>query len=110
MRQEGRGIGLHNKIKAYSLQDGGLDTIEANKKLGFESDLRHYGVGAQILMDLGIKKIKLLTNNPKKVVGLSGFDLEIVERVQVEVEPNEENKDYLETKRARMGHILGSCS
>jgi 3,4-dihydroxy 2-butanone 4-phosphate synthase/GTP cyclohydrolase II len=110
MRQEGRGIGLHNKIKAYSLQDGGLDTIEANKKLGFESDLRHYGVGAQILMDLGIKKIKLLTNNPKKVIGLSGFDLEIVERVQVEVEPNEENKAYLETKRARMGHILSSCS
>ena len=85
-------------------------SAEANKKLGFESDLRHYGIGAQILMDLGIRKIKLLTNNPKKVVGLSGFDLEIVERVQVEVEPNDENRDYLETKRARMGHILGSCS
>jgi 3,4-dihydroxy 2-butanone 4-phosphate synthase/GTP cyclohydrolase II len=110
MRQEGRGIGLHNKIKAYSLQDTGLDTIEANQKLGFESDLRHYGVGAQILIDLGIRKIRLLTNNPKKVVGLSGFDLEIVERVQVEAEPNDENRRYLETKRARMGHILGSCS
>jgi 3,4-dihydroxy 2-butanone 4-phosphate synthase/GTP cyclohydrolase II len=110
MRQEGRGIGLHNKIKAYSLQDTGLDTIEANQKLGFESDLRHYGVGAQILLDLGIRKIRLLTNNPKKVVGLSGFDLEIVERVPVEAEPNDENRHYLETKRARMGHILGSCS
>jgi len=110
MRQEGRGIGLHNKIKAYSLQDSGLDTIEANNKLGFESDLRHYGVGAQILADLGIKKIRLLTNNPKKVVGLSGFGLEIVERVEVEVPPNDENRIYMETKRAKMGHILGSCS
>jgi 3,4-dihydroxy 2-butanone 4-phosphate synthase/GTP cyclohydrolase II len=110
MRQEGRGIGLHNKIKAYSLQDGGLDTIEANQKLGFESDLRHYGIGAQILVDLGIRKIRLLTNNPKKVVGLSGFGLEIVDRVEVEVPPNGENLRYLQTKRARMGHILGSCS
>jgi 3,4-dihydroxy 2-butanone 4-phosphate synthase/GTP cyclohydrolase II len=110
MRQEGRGIGLHNKIKAYSLQDNGLDTIEANKKLGFESDLRHYGISAQILLDLGIKKIRLLTNNPKKVVGLSGFGLEITERVEVEVPPNHENQYYLETKRAKMGHILGSCS
>jgi 3,4-dihydroxy 2-butanone 4-phosphate synthase/GTP cyclohydrolase II len=110
MRQEGRGIGLHNKIKAYSLQDGGLDTIEANQKLGFESDLRHYGIGAQILLDLGINKIRLLTNNPKKVVGLSGFGLEIVDRVEVEVPPNSENLHYLQTKRERMGHILGSCS
>ncbi|MCH8897503.1 MAG: bifunctional 3,4-dihydroxy-2-butanone-4-phosphate synthase/GTP cyclohydrolase II [Chloroflexi bacterium] len=110
MRQEGRGIGLHNKIKAYSLQDGGLDTVEANEKLGFESDLRHYGIGAQILLDLGIKKIRLMTNNPKKVVGLSGFGLEIVERVEAEIQPNDENLAYLQTKRARMGHILGSCS
>ena len=110
MRQEGRGIGLHNKIKAYSLQDTGLDTIEANEKLGFESDLRHYGIGAQILLDLGINKIRLLTNNPKKVVGLSGFGLEIVDRVEVEVPPNDENLAYLQTKRAKMGHILGSCS
>ena len=110
MRQEGRGIGLHNKIKAYSLQDTGLDTIEANEKLGFESDLRHYGIGAQMLLDLGIRKIRLLTNNPKKVVGLSGFGLEIVDRVKVEVTPNDENLVYLQTKRAKMGHILGSCS
>ncbi|MDA0734589.1 MAG: bifunctional 3,4-dihydroxy-2-butanone-4-phosphate synthase/GTP cyclohydrolase II [Chloroflexi bacterium] len=110
MRQEGRGIGLHNKIKAYSLQDTGLDTIEANEKLGFESDLRHYGIGAQMLLDLGIRKIRLLTNNPKKVVGLSGFGLEIVDRVEVEVPPNDENLAYLQTKRAKMGHILGSCS
>jgi 3,4-dihydroxy 2-butanone 4-phosphate synthase/GTP cyclohydrolase II len=110
MRQEGRGIGLHNKIKAYSLQDGGLDTIEANQELGFDPDLRHYGIGAQMLLDLGIHKIRLLTNNPKKVVGLSGFGLEIVDRVEVEVPPNSENLRYLQTKRERMGHILGSCS
>ena len=110
MRQEGRGIGLHNKIKAYSLQDGGLDTIEANRRLGFDIDMRHYGLGAQILADLGIKKVKLLTNNPKKIVGLSGFEVEVVERVQVEVPPNDENRAYLQTKRERMGHILGSCS
>jgi 3,4-dihydroxy 2-butanone 4-phosphate synthase/GTP cyclohydrolase II len=110
MRQEGRGIGLHNKIKAYSLQEGGLDTIEANEKLGFDSDQRHYGLGAQILLNLGISKVKLLTNNPKKVVGLTGFGLEIVDRVAVEVPPNDENLAYLRTKRERMGHILGSCS
>ena len=109
MRQEGRGIGLHNKIKAYSLQDNGLDTIEANKKLGFDADLRHYGIGAQILRDLGVKKLRLLTNNPKKVVGISGFDLEIVERVPVEASVNDENRDYLRTKKVRMGHILGNC-
>ncbi len=109
MRQEGRGIGLHNKIKAYSLQDQGLDTIEANETLGFEPDLRHYGVGAQILRDLGVRKLKLLTNNPKKVVGLSGFDLEIVDRIPVEAEVTDENRTYLKTKKARMGHILGNC-
>ena len=110
MRQEGRGIGLHNKIKAYSLQDNGLDTIEANNQLGFDSDLRHYDIGAQMLLDLGIKKIRLLTNNPKKVVGLTGLGLEIVDRVEIEVPPNDENLRYLRTKRAKMGHILGSCS
>lgn len=110
MRQEGRGIGLHNKIKAYSLQDGGLDTIEANRELGFDADLRHYGIGAQILADLGIRKVRLLTNNPKKLAGLAGFEVEVVERVQVEAPPNDENRAYLETKRERMGHILGSCS
>ncbi len=109
MRQEGRGIGLHNKIKAYSLQDNGLDTVEANASLGFEPDLRHYGVGAQILQDLGIKKLRLLTNNPKKVVGLSGFDLEIVDRVPVEASVTDENRSYMLTKKARMGHILGNC-
>lgn len=109
MRQEGRGIGLHNKIKAYSLQDNGLDTVDANVSLGFEPDLRHYGVGAQILQDLGVRKLRLLTNNPRKVVGLSGFDLEIVERVPVETVVTEENREYLRTKRARMGHILGNC-
>ena len=109
MRQEGRGIGLHNKIKAYSLQDQGLDTIEANETLGFEPDLRHYGVGAQILRDLGVRKLNLLTNNPKKVVGLSGFDLEIVDRIPVEAEVTDENRTYMKTKKARMGHILGNC-
>ena len=110
MRQEGRGIGLHNKIKAYSLQDGGVDTVEANKMLGFDPDTRHYGVGAKILADLGIQKVRLLTNNPKKLIGLAGSEVEVVERVQLEVPPNDENRSYLETKRMRMGHILGSCS
>ena len=110
MRQEGRGIGLHNKIKAYSLQDTGLDTIDANNQLGFDSDLRHYDIAAQMLLDLGIKKIRLLTNNPKKVVGLTGLGVEIVDRVEIEVPPNVENLDYLETKKTRMGHFLGSCS
>ena len=109
MRQEGRGIGLHNKIKAYSLQDQGLDTVEANETLGFEPDLRHYGVGAQILEDLGVRKLNLLTNNPKKVAGLSGFDLEIVDRIPVEVEVTDENRTYMKTKKSRMGHILGNC-
>jgi len=110
MRQEGRGIGLHNKIKAYSLQDTGLDTIDANNELGFDSDLRHYDIAAQMLLDLGIKRIRLLTNNPKKVVGLTGLGVEIVDRVEIEIPPNDENLDYLETKKSRMGHFLGSCS
>ena len=109
MRPEGRGLSLHNKIKASSLQDQGLDTVEANETLGFEPDLRHYGVGAQILLDLGVRKLNLLTNNPKKVVGLSGFDLEIVDRIPVEAEVTDENRTYLKTKKARMGHILGNC-
>lgn len=106
MRQEGRGIGLHNKIKAYSLQDNGMDTVEANAELGFAPDLRWYGIGAQILVDLGVKKLRLLTNNPKKVVGLDAYGLEIVDRVPIVIPPNPKNQDYLETKRLKMGHLL----
>ena len=106
MRQEGRGIGLAPKIKAYKLQQSGLDTVEANEKLGFPMDLREYGIGAQILADLGIKKIRLLTNNPKKVVGLEGYGLEIVEQVPIRVKPNKHNKGYLQTKREKLGHLL----
>ena len=109
MRQEGRGIGLHNKIKAYSLQESGMDTIEANRTLGFDADMRHYDIGGQILRDLGVSKLRLLTNNPRKVVGISGFGIEIVERVPVEVPVNDENRAYLRTKKLRMGHILGNC-
>ena len=105
MRQEGRGIGLHNKLKAYQLQDEGLDTVEANERLGFPMDLRHYGVGAQILVDLGVKKFRQMTNNPKKVIGLQGYGLEI-QQVPLEVVPNPENVRYLKTKRDRMGHTL----
>ena len=106
MRQEGRGSGLAPKIKAYKLQQSGFDTVEANEKLGFPMDLREYGIGAQILADLGIKKIRLLTNNPKKVVGLEGYGLEIVEQVPIRVKPNKHNKGYLQTKREKLGHLL----
>ena len=106
MRQEGRGIGFVNKMKAYSLQDGGLDTVEANKALGFPADLRDYGTGAEILADLGIKKIRLLTNNPKKVSGIEGFGMEIIERVPIQVRSNSRNIRYLKTKKEKLGHML----
>ncbi len=106
MRQEGRGIGFHNKIRAYALQDEGLDTVEANIRLGLAPDLRDYGVGAQILADLGLHQIRLLTNNPKKVIGLEGYGLKVVETVPIIITPNPYNRDYLETKRKKLGHIL----
>jgi 3,4-dihydroxy 2-butanone 4-phosphate synthase/GTP cyclohydrolase II len=108
MKQEGRGIGLANKLRAYELQDRGLDTVEANEKLGFPSDLRDYGIGAQILRDMGVSKMRLLTNNPRKIVGLEGYGLEVVERVPIEIPPNPCNVKYLTTKRDKMGHLLES--
>jgi 3,4-dihydroxy 2-butanone 4-phosphate synthase/GTP cyclohydrolase II len=107
MRQEGRGIGLLNKLKAYKLQDEeGLDTVEANKRLGFAPDLRHFGIGAQILHDLGVRDIRLLTNNPRKVIGLEGYGLRIVERVPIQMPPGDHNRDYLQTKKSKLGHYL----
>ena len=106
LRQEGRGIGLKNKIKAYQLQDQGLDTVEANNELGYDADLREYGIGAQILVECNVSKMKLLTNNPKKIIGLEGFGLKIVERVPIEFDTNSVNKKYLETKRDKLGHLI----
>jgi 3,4-dihydroxy 2-butanone 4-phosphate synthase/GTP cyclohydrolase II len=107
MRQEGRGIGLVNKLKAYSLQDeDGLDTVEANIELGFKPDLRDYGIGAQILRDLGVRKMCLLTNNPKKIVGLEGYGLQVTNRMAIEMKPHPENLEYLRCKKDKMGHLL----
>jgi 3,4-dihydroxy 2-butanone 4-phosphate synthase/GTP cyclohydrolase II len=106
MHQEGRGIGLINKLKAYNLQDQGYDTVEANHKLGFKADLRDYGIGAQILRDLGVRKMKLMTNNPKKIVGLEGYGLEVVDRVNIEMDPVPDNIGYLRCKKDKMGHML----
>jgi len=106
LRQEGRGIGLINKLKAYNLQDGGLDTVEANERLGFPADLRNYGVGAQILTDLGIKKLKLLTNNPRKIAGLGGYGIEVIERVPLVICPNDNNAEYLSVKKTKLGHMI----
>jgi 3,4-dihydroxy 2-butanone 4-phosphate synthase/GTP cyclohydrolase II len=106
--QEGRGIGLLNKLKAYELQDAGIDTVEANERLGFKPDLRDYGIGAQILLDLGLTRIRPLTNNPRKLVGLEGYGLTIEDRVPIVIESTDENSGYLETKRAKLGHLLAS--
>ncbi|UCG79794.1 MAG: GTP cyclohydrolase II, partial [Desulfobacterales bacterium] len=106
IRQEGRGIGLLNKMKAYALQDQGHDTVEANEMLGFQADLRNYGIGAQILVSLGVRKMRLMTNNPKKIVGLEGYGLTMVEQVPIEMKPNEYNQGYLSCKKSKMGHLL----
>jgi len=106
MNQEGRGIGLINKLRAYSLQEGGKDTVEANEELGFKADLRDYGIGAQILVDLGVRKIRLMTNNPRKIIGLEGYGIRVVDRIPIEMQPNTENLDYLKTKKKKLGHLL----
>ncbi|HLL45341.1 MAG TPA: GTP cyclohydrolase II, partial [Longimicrobiaceae bacterium] len=106
LRQEGRGIGLVHKLRAYALQDGGMDTVQANEALGFRPDLRDYGIGAQILLDLGLSSIRILTNNPKKIVGMDGYGLSVTGQVSLRVEPNPHNEAYLATKRDKLGHLL----